>query len=139
MLNRLSFEEDEGFLSVLLEKLSTMSYSKKLKEALDEKYHPLIVDSNDELLKFQYIDQPDATFILDKLSQRETPLKVKEFMESGAQVTASGENLKAVFLECLINKARKSLEHIKRTLEYFYTDILKCWFLPEDPMERTAA
>ena len=56
MLNRLSLDEDEGFLSVLLEKLSTMSYSKKLKEALDEKYHSLIVDSNDELLKFQYID-----------------------------------------------------------------------------------
>lgn len=44
------------------------------------------------------------------------------------ELESSGERLKEIFFECLLSRARKSIEHLKRSLEFFWTDLLKDFF-----------
>ncbi len=52
------------------------------------------------------------------------------------ELEASGERLKEIFFECLLSRARKSIEHLKRSLEYFWADILSDFFQPMNPNDK---
>jgi hypothetical protein len=59
---------------------------------------------------------------LDQLNAKETSANLRALLDDHTKVEASGEQLKDIFLECILSKARKSLEHLKRYVE-IYSDI----------------
>jgi hypothetical protein len=75
-------------------------------------------------------DNPDAQIILDKLNSKETPAYLKAaLIGDQAKIEASGEQMKEIFLECVISRTRKSLEHLKRFIEIYYNEIFQPFFL----------
>ena len=57
--------------------------------------------------------------------------------QSSAALTASGEQLKDIFLECVFVRTKKSLEHLKLFVERFYTEIFEPWFVKSEPGQLT--
>jgi hypothetical protein len=108
-----------------------MSFFKRVKENTDERFHryfPESLESVDQL-HFNYLDQPTAVLITDKLQSKEPPHVVRQFLMESSEVQASGQELKAIFLECVFSRARKSLEHVKKSVEVFYNQIFEPWFI----------
>lgn len=54
---------------------------------------------------------------------------MKDFLDESAELQAGGQLLKEIFLECILSRARKSLEHIKRFIEIYYNEIFEPWFV----------
>lgn len=75
------------------------------------------------------MDSPDAAMINDRLQSKESPAALREFLTSSPELQFSGQELKAAFLECFFKRAAKSLEHVKRFVEMFFTDVFEPWFL----------
>lgn len=114
-----------------------MSYFKKVQSTLDQKYHKYLPeDSSMHNLILEWAqdscDNPDAKLIMDRLNSKETPPNMKIFLDNASQFESSGVQLKKIFIECILSKSRKSLEHFKRYLEVYYTDVFKPLFLDDN-------
>jgi len=80
---------------------------------------------------------PDAAFILDRLNAKDSPSVFKQQLETSSTLTASGEQLKEIFLECMYQRTRKSLEHLKRFVEMFYREVFEPWFVKSETGQQT--
>lgn len=72
---------------------------------------------------------------MDRLNAKDTPIALKQQLEgpqSSSALTASGEQLKEIFLECVYQRTRKSLEHLKRFVELFYSEVFEPWFVKSE-------
>lgn len=72
---------------------------------------------------------------MDRLNAKDTPSALKQQLEgpqSYAALASSGELLKEVFLECVFQRTRKSLEHLKRFVELFYAEVFEPWFVKSE-------
>jgi hypothetical protein len=121
----------ESYIRSLVLQVVRMSFFKRVKENTDERFHryfPESLESVDQL-HFNYLDQPTAVLITDKLQSKEPPHVVRQFLMESSEVQASGQELKAIFLECVFSRARKSLEHVKKSVEVFYNQIFEPWFI----------
>lgn len=73
-----------------------------------------------------HAESPDFAMIKDRIASRETPEAMKSFLLEGGdqgQLQASGDQLKEIFLECILERTRKSLEHLKRAVEAFHVEL----------------
>ncbi|CDW76937.1 cap binding protein [Stylonychia lemnae] len=126
---------DEEILKKLFIVLVRMSFTKKVQQQIDEKYHHLLPEDRlfqEPVLKYcnESQDNPDAQIILDKLNSKETPKNLFEaLVGEQSKLEATGEQLKEIFLECIMARTKKSLEHLKRFIEIYYHEIIKPFFL----------
>ena len=126
-----------------------MSFFKRVKENTDDKYHKYLPTSEQASQELTLLhikgeegkdSSPDAAFIMDRLNNKDTPQQLKlqlEGPQSSAALTASGEQLKDIFLECVFVRTKKSLEHLKLFVERFYTEIFEPWFVKSEPGQLT--
>mmetsp|Transcript_41287 Transcript_41287/g.39761 ORF Transcript_41287/g.39761 Transcript_41287/m.39761 type:complete len:92 (-) Transcript_41287:646-921(-) len=63
--------------------------------------------------------EPEFNIILDKLNAKENQDNLMTFITDSGSIQVGEEHLKVVFLECILSKARKSLEHLKRYTEIY--------------------
>ena len=113
-----------------------MSFYKRVMDNIDEKFKKYLPESeshfNECILQHKDAASPDALLITERLNQKVTPAEMKAFLdgdEGGHELQARGLALKEVFLECVLDRSRKSLEHLKRFVELFYNEIFKPWFV----------
>ena len=59
-------------------------------------------------------------------------------MQNQGEINASGNLLKEIFLDCIISRTRKSLEHLKRFIEVFYSEIFQPWFVESKEGQQVA-
>jgi hypothetical protein len=122
-------EANPQILHKVFQELVRMSFLKKIREATEPRYHKYLGElagSDDSQLTLVHAETPDFALIKDKLASRETPAQLKYFLLDGGdegQLQASGDILKEVFLECILERTRKSLEHLKRAVEAFHTEL----------------
>ena len=62
---------------------------------------------------------------------------MKALLDDHTKIEASGDQLKEIFLECILSKARKSLEHLKRFVE-IYSEIFYPFYLNNGSAQVTA-
>lgn len=72
-----------------------MSFFKRVKENSDERYHKYLpeAENSQNQMNFTYIGSghgeemkgvnPDADMLMDKMNSKETPERIKEFLNSG--------------------------------------------------------
>jgi MIF4G like len=136
------------FMTEVFQQLIRMSFFKRVKENTDEKYHQYLpqAESSQSQMNFAFIGSgsgedmkgvnPDADLLLDKLNSKETPERIKEFLDSG-DVQSSGQQLRQIYLECILSRTRKSLEHLKRQVEIHYHEIIEPWFVKDPEGQKT--
>lgn len=127
------------FIGSIYQQLIRMSFFKRVKENTDEKFHHYLPDSEHSQNDLVFVhlpqekssenDNPDAALIMDRLNSKETPANIRELLMNKSDLQASGQQLKEIFLECVFSRTRKSLEHLKRFVEVFYTEVFEPWFV----------
>lgn len=65
------------------------------------------------------MDHVDAALLLDKISGKDTCEALQTFLSEGSQLEATGDQLEAIFFECLLFKGQKSVEHFKKLIESY--------------------
>ena len=129
-------KDDDSVMRKLFLILTRMSFSRKLKQQVGERFEQYLPDDsqlNEPNLVYcgESKDNPDALLILDKIISKEPPAAIREAL-FGDQIEATGEVVKEMFIECILSRARKSLEHLKRFVEIYYVEILQPFFLGEN-------
>ena len=128
-------KDDDSVIRKLLITLTRMSFIKKLKESLDDKFHEFLPEES-QLNEPNLVhigeakDNPDALMILDKITSKEPATAIREALV-GDSVGQPTDLMKEIFVECILSRARKSLEHLKRFVEIYFRDILQPFFLGE--------
>ena len=77
---------------------------------------------------------------MDRINNKDTPQQLKAQLEgpqSSSALTASGEQLKDIFLECVYVRTKKSLEHLKLFVEKFYAEFFEPWFVKSEQGQLT--
>ena len=73
---------------------------------------------------------PDAAIINDLINQKTPPKELREALTGNqSKIESSGEQLKEILLECIVSRTRKSLEHLKRIIEFYYNEVMQPFFL----------
>lgn len=133
------FEENctDAAMKKLFVPLIRMSYARKLQQQIDEKFHKYIPEDakqwHDPELKYCKEDggHPDALALMEKLNNKESPQLIKEFLET-EEVKAKGAVVKEIVIEAIMVRTKKSLEHLKRFIEIYYTEVVQPLLLGEE-------
>lgn len=90
--------------------LSRICFQKKVKEQLDSQFHvylqPEVTKEAESVA--HYADNPETQIILDALMAKEPSEKLLELIQS-----------EQVFIYCILTKCKKSLEHLKGTVDKY--------------------
>jgi len=95
---------------------------RKLKEQLDPDFHQFLPEDRPKGV-FQYVghesEHPDTQIILDRILAKEDPETLLKLLNDRSMVETTGEPLKEMFLECILKKAERSYEHVKRLSDIY--------------------
>lgn len=56
---------------------------------------------------------------MDRLSSKEPSDQLMSFLKDSKNFEASDEQIKEIFLECILQRTKKSLEHLKKFVELY--------------------
>lgn len=83
-------------------------FVKKAKDQLDSQFHQYL-PGNEKDAQAQ-LDEPSALIIIDALNSKDAPEKLIDYADTHSS---------AVFAKCIIVRTKKSLEHLKSTVERY--------------------
>lgn len=105
-------EEQEEFLKKIFAQLCRLCFQKKVWDQLDPKFHSYMqqTESNGQGQDAQMVsaDEPELQLITDSLLAKEPSEKLLEVIQNGS-----------VFVQAILNRTKKSLEHLKTSVERY--------------------
>jgi hypothetical protein len=100
--------DQTDFLKNVFSQLSRLCFQKKVKEQLDVQFHTYLAPEVNQDSLEEYADNPETQIILDALMAKEPSEKLIEIIQT-----------EQVFIYCLLTKCKKSLEHLKQSVEKY--------------------
>ena len=104
--------DQEDFLKAVFAQLCKLCFAKKVWEQLDPKFHCYLPSNSDantmQVDSSANADEPDLQLITDAILAKQTSQQLLEVIQNGA-----------IFVQAILNRTKKSLEHLKTSIERY--------------------
>ena len=107
--------EQESFLKSVFAQLCKLCFAKKVWDQLDPKFHCYLPSNNNEggaggmqVDSSANADEPELQLITDAILAKSTSEQLLEIIQNGA-----------IFVQAILNRTKKSLEHLKTSVERY--------------------
>lgn len=100
-------DELKAALKKVFATVCTFIFVRRAKEQLDSQFHAFLpVEAPHENI----LDEPECQLILDSLMNKDSPERLLEIIE---------QHNPSVFAKCILARTKKSLDHLKSTIERY--------------------
>ncbi len=106
----------------LITSLVFKSFFGKTKGLLNEELHDFLPPDRINPLYIhtdESSDNPDASILMDKLNSKEQAETISALLHDSSKLQSEPEVIKEIFLEVVLKRATRSVEHVNRILMFY--------------------
>lgn len=134
-IEELLADNDKGslFLARVFYKCQNLAYHKQIKDKIPESWIEkyLVLEQKPSFKYAGNTDCMDAQIISGKLSSKETGEEIQEALNGGCGTESGPELMGEIFLECVLQKTFRSMEHFKKLHDRYSDQIRSQLTTPE--------